>query len=348
MNRQFGALSGLAMVLIVINHSSYFGKTYPELWGYPFIIGWGRTVLSIIESFGWFAVPIFLFISGSFVSYAAQGDPPRLSAKFMYSALRHIIVPYIIWSIVFYILIYEINHQVFSLPGYIKNLIVGYPFHFVPLLVVYYLLAPVLIRISRSHGLAVVGLIGLYQLILINILKPGTLGFIFPAWAHYLAPPVIRSTLADWGIYFPLGLVYGLHAKQVMPWSKKYFRWIAALTIFLFILGNLDVFGVIRLHLALYLAPLSFILLLPAIRRDSIPFVRQLERIGRRTYGIYLMNLILINLILIGIKLLIPALFNFYVIFFPLLFVVTLLVPLLLMEVLSKGPIKPAYRYIFG
>jgi hypothetical protein len=348
MNRQFGALSGLAIVLIVINHSIYFGTNYPLEWGYPSAIGWGRTLLSILQSFGWFAVPIFLFISGSFVSYAAQGNPPRLSTKFMYSTLRHIIVPYVFWSIVFYGYVYIINHETYTLFGYVKNLLVGYPYHFVPLLVVFYLLSPLLVRIGRSFGLVLISLIALYQLILMNILNPGMLGFSFPSWFHYLAPPVIRVTLSKWGIFFPLGLVYGLHAKRVMQWSKQLFWWLAGITIILFVLGYLDSIRVIRLPIAFYLAPVPFMLLLPAIKRDAIPFVRQLERIGRRSYGVYLTSLIVVNLVLIGINLLIPAFFNLFVAFFPLLFMMTLLIPLFLMEVSANGPIKPVYRYIFG
>jgi len=348
MNRQFGALSGLAIVLIVINHSIYFGTYYPEGWGYPSVQGWGRTLLTLLQSLGWFAVPTFLFISGSFVSYAAQGDPSRLSRKFMLATLRHIVVPYVIWSIVFYGLVYVINHETYNLFGYIKNLLVGYPYHFVPLLIVFYLLSPLMVRISRSFGLALIALIALYQLVLMNILNPGMLGFSFPAWFHYLAPPIIRVTLSKWGIFFPLGLVYGLHTKRVMQWSKQFFWLSAIITIILFVLGYLDSMGVIRLPIAFYLAPVPFMLLLPAIKRDSIPFVRLLERIGKRSYGLYLMSLIVVNLVLIGINLLIPAFFNLFVVFFPILFVMTLLIPIFLMEVSAKGPIKPVYRYIFG
>ncbi len=348
MNRQFGALSGLAMVLIVINHSIYFGTNYPLGWGYPSVVGWGRTFLSILQSFGWFAVPIFLFISGSFVSYAAQGEPPRLSRKFMLSTLRHIVIPYIIWSLLFYVLVYLVNQETYTPLEYIKNLLVGYPYHFVPLLVFYYILSPVLIRISRPYGLVLIALIALYQLILINILYPGTFGFLFPAWARYLAPPIIRTTLAEWGIFFPLGLVYGVHAKNVLPWSKRFFWLIVGVTAILFVLGVLDSLAVIHLSLAHFLAPVSMILLLPAIKRDTIPFVRLLERIGRRSYGIYLTNLIVLNLVLIGIKLLIPALFFVDIILFPLLFLATLSAPLLLMEAAAKGPLKPGYRYVFG
>ncbi len=336
------------MVLIVLNHTIYLGTIFPQEWGYPSAVGWGRTILAILQSFGWFAVPTFLFISGSFVSYAAQGDPPRLSFKFVYSSLRHILIPYIVWSLVFYILVYLEFNEAYSSLGYVKNLLVGYPYHFVPLLVFFYIFSPLLVRIGRSYGMILVVLIGLYQFLLINILYPETLGFTVPAWAHFLAPPIIRTTLADWGIFFPFGLVYGLHARQYIPWSKRLFWIILAATVGLFILGVLDSLSVIRLPLARYLSTVAFSLLIPAIRRDSIPFVRQLERIGRRSYGIYLTHLLVLNLILLGIKLFAPSAFIIYVVLFSLLFIFALLVPLLVMEGVAKGPAKPIYRYVFG
>ena len=348
MSRQFGALSGLAAVFIVVNHSIFFGTVYPEAWGYPSIEGWGRTILSILQSFGWFAVPIFLFISGSFVSYAAQGDPPRLSSKFMVATLKHIIIPYVIWSVVFYVLVYFYNQETYSLLGYVKQLLVGYPYHFVPLLVFYYILSPILLRIGRSYGVILLIGIALYQLALINILYPGTLGLTFPTWFHYLSPPIIRTTLAEWAIFFPLGLVYGLHQKKVVPWSKKFSLWITIVTVVFFVLGLLDTLKVITFPMARHLAPVTFMFLIPAIKRDSIPLARQLERVGRRTYGIYLTNLIILNLVLIGIRFYIPYLFNVYILLFPFLFVLTLFIPLLIMNAFTKGHFKPAYRYVFG
>jgi len=133
-----------------------------------------------------------------------------------------------------------------------------------------------------------------------------------------------------------------------MPWAKKFFWVNVGVMATLFVLGVLDLLAVIRFPLAHYLAPVSLMLLLPAIKRDTIPFVRLLERIGRRSYGIYLSHLIVLNLVLIGLRWLIPGLFNIYIILFPLLFLIGLLVPLLVMEWMTKGPTKQYYRYVFG
>lgn len=348
MNRQFGALSGLAMVLIVLNHSIELGKIFPQQWGYPPVTGLGRFVLSFFQAFGPFAVPTFLFISGAFAAYAAQGDPPRLTRKFLYSTIKHILVPYIIWSFVFYALVYFTRDEAYTPFGYIKNLLVGYPYHFIPLLLFFYIISPLLVKFSKFNGLLLLFLIGFYQLILIIILNPGVLGFAFPEWAKYLTPPVIRGSFALWGIYYPLGLFYGLNSKQYQPKLKQYFWVFVIVTVIVAVLAFLDASGLIHLPIAFYVCPVTYVLLLPSIRRDSIPFVKQLERIGRRSYGIYLTHLIVLNLVLIGINLLAPVIFTLPIILFPSLFIIGLMVPLLVMDWSARGPIKRYYRYIFG
>ena len=90
MNRQFPALSGLAMLLIVLNHTIEMGTSVPVQVGYPPVEGAMRTVLSLLQGLGVFAVPTFLFISGTFVAYAARGEPPKLTGKFLKNSLSHI------------------------------------------------------------------------------------------------------------------------------------------------------------------------------------------------------------------------------------------------------------------
>jgi fucose 4-O-acetylase-like acetyltransferase len=64
--------------------------------------------------------------------------------------LRHILVPYVIWSAVFYLVVYLLQGEQYTVFEYAKNLAVGYPYHFVPLLVFFYLIAPLIVRGSPS------------------------------------------------------------------------------------------------------------------------------------------------------------------------------------------------------
>lgn len=349
MGRQFGALSGIAILLIVCNHAIGIALEYPINYGLSAVTGWQRYLLTSIQALGVFAVPTFLFISGSFISYAAQGSPPRLSRKFLLSSLRHIVFPYVIWSVIFYIFVYFVQNERYDLLGYLKNLIVGYPFHFVPLLVFFYLLSPLLIRVGRSvYGAILLLFIGAFQLLLLNILYPGVLYIVFPDWMGIFAPPVLRSTLALWAIFFPLGLVYGLDPRKFMPISRKLGWLFGLITAVLFIAGLLDIYSIIRFPLARFLVPVSFVLLLPGIRREEIPFLRLLERIGRRSYGIYLTHLFVLYLTADILVKFIPGVFSFHSLIALSLILMGCGIPVYIMENAARGSVKKMYRYVFG
>lgn len=348
MNRQFPALRGLAIILVVLNHTTTLGTQYPQQWGYPLPPQWLNFIILTINQLGVFAVPIFLFLSGCFFAYAVQNKNMRQSYKTVGSGLKNIIWPYLFWSIIFYIEIFFLHNQTFTIPGYIKNLIVGYPFNFVPLLIAFYLIAPFLVRVSKRYALIVIIFIGVYQLFLINLLNPGVLGFTFPGLANFLKIPVLSVTLSDWAIFFPLGIVYSLHMKRVIPYLRK-FQWILiGLTGVFFALTVLNYSLILYFPLAKWIAPILFVALIPLIQRESIPLVRQFEKVGKRAYGLYLINLTVIDLTLYAMHAIIPGILGYPLILLPVVFIIALWVPLLLMSATERLPYHGAYRYVFG
>lgn len=348
MGRQLGAMSGLAMALIVLNHSIHFGSGALENLGYPEFPLWVENFLSALQALGAFAVPTFLFVSGSFVAYAARGNPPRISSKFLISSLKNILVPYLFWSIVYYVFYYFRTGLQYTALGYLKNLLVGFPFHFIPLLIFFYLLSPFLILWIKKVPAAVLGVIAVYQVFLLNLVYPGILGFNFPEWSHLAALPVLKQTMAFWGIYFPLGMFYGLNTKRLAAWSRRFVWVFAILSIGLFTIGAYYLIKYGEVLLAQFLSPVAFILIIPAIRREKIPFVRFFENIGKRSYGIYLMHIIIIEVVLIVIQYAAPAFFTLPILYFPLLYLLGLIIPLYLIQFIARAPTKLVYRYLFG
>jgi hypothetical protein len=324
------------------------GTVIPQEFGYPPLGGASQYILLALSQLGMFAVPSFLFVSGCFFAYASGGDQSKLSFKTVLAGLRHIFWPYLIWSIIFYFVIYVGQNTTYSISGYLKNLIVGYPFDFIPLLAFFYVLSPVLIRLGRQFGYILIGLIALYQITLLNLIYPGILGFLFPGWLHVLVPPVIRHTMADWGIYFPLGVVYSLHAKSLSPQFIR-FKWILVSAIaVMYIVAYLNAASVLVFPLADHICPLLFLLTFTIVKRNSIPIVRNLEKIGKRSYGLYLTNLIVLYIILLLIKVLFPGLLSYQLLLLPFLFGFALLIPLTFMISMEHLPIYRVYPYIFG
>jgi surface polysaccharide O-acyltransferase-like enzyme len=332
------------MLLIVLNHTIEMGTNMPRSYGIPPVEGTARIALSLLQALGVFAVPVFLFISGTFVCYAARGEPPRLTSRFLIGSLGHILWPYLLWSGVFYLVVFLQSGESYTLRGYVKNLLVGYPFHFIPLLMLFYLLSPLLVRIGRRRGSTLIAVLAAYQILLLALLHTSLL----PGWMKVLVPPALGRVLSDWAVYFPLGLVYGLHMKAMLPRLRRA-RWLlAAAAVVAFILGFLHFNRVVDLPLAGYLAQPAFVMLLPVFDRGSIPLVGRLEAIGKRSYGLYLTHLLVLDLALWGIGAFMPALFTWRLSLLPFLLAIGLCLPLLAMSALARSPARAIYRYLFG
>ncbi len=347
MNRQFAALRGMAIIVVVFYHAIELGISIPVEWGYPAIGGIAYQVLLLLQQIGPFAVPTFLFISGCFMAYAAAGTPPMLSWKTVWINLTRLLWPYLLWSIVFYIIVYFQRHETYSVPGYIKQLAVGYPYNFVPLLVFWLVLAPILVQLARRFSNVLIVIILVYQLTLLNLEYPGLLGFTFPNWTHFLKLPALHYTLAMWGIYYPLGLIYGVNAKSITPWLQRNRAVLWAITAVFFVLGSLSKVEILKFQLAEYIYPLTFALLMPTIKRDAIPGVRLLEEVGKHSYGLYLTHLVILDLVLVSVKVLMPYLLNYRIWLMPSLFVLALAIPLIVMSNLARSPARSIYRYAF-
>jgi surface polysaccharide O-acyltransferase-like enzyme len=341
MNRQYGALSGAAIFLIVLNHSIHFGLQAAPVQGAVF------QALVVLQALGAFAVPAFLFVSGAFLAYAAR----ELSAAFVRNSLERILWPYVIWSLIFYAVVAVGAGERYSAAGYVKNLLVGYPYHFVPLLVFWYLATPLLVKVGRTHGTVLIVAIAAWQAWLMVLHYPEMFGLAgrLPAWARATAPPVIFTSMADWGVFFPLGLVMSLDAAALKPRLERW-RWaMVAATLVLFGIGLANAFRLVNAPWARLVAPVPLMFVMPVIDRAWIPRFAWFEWLGRRSYGIYLSHFVAINLMVIALGrwIPLPAVSAFVV--YPLFLVIALGFPLLLMEAAARSAAgRRAYRFVFG
>jgi peptidoglycan/LPS O-acetylase OafA/YrhL len=239
MGRQYGALSGVAIGLIVLNHAVHFGL---ELSSNPGPDGIAKAAI-LLQAMGAFAVPTFLFVSGAFLSYAGT-----------------------------------------SLSG----------------LAFWYAVAPVLIRVARRHAVALVGAIAAYQITLLaSRFSWSIAGAALPSWVDALRLPVLFTPMSEWGVYLPLGVAVGLHAsflRQRLQGGLRHVAWVAAAVFFM--MGILDAYGLVSAPWARFAAPVPLMFVLAVMRRDSIPFFRAAEVLGRQSYGIYLTHFVILNAIL--------------------------------------------------
>lgn len=347
-NRQFAALRGLAIILVIFDHAIHMSLVEFGRAGLLPPTGPAHWLLIVLQQPGLIAVPIFLFLSGGFMVYAVNSREIPVAYKIVASTLRYIIVPYLVWSLIFYVVAYLLQYQSLSLLGYVKGLLVGYPFNFVPLLVFFYLLSPLLVLAVRWHSWLIMAAVLCYQVFLLNVVSPGALGVMFPSWTWWLSPPILRETLAKWAIYFPLGVVYGLHGKAMLDPLRRIWLPLATMGIVLYVWRVAALIQGWEARPLGLVFPIPLILLCIVIKRERIPLASRLEQYGGKSYGLYLTNLIVISLLLAGIQVAVPWLLPHLIVVIPVLVLVTLNVPFWVMTLADRSPARLIQRYVFG
>lgn len=348
MKRQFPALTGLAIFLVVLNHGIVLSLGAANQYGHATPEGWERVLLVGLKSLGLVAIPAFLFFSGAFVVYALQGRLLAPAYRTVVLSLRHIVVPYVLWSGVFYLVVFLLKGERYAILEYAKNLAVGYPYHFVPLLVFFYLLAPLLVRAAGRHPWLVLMVCAAYQLFTLAVLRPDLLGFAMPEVAYRLTLPVLRYSIAIYGLFFPAGVVCALHAERITPFLQRA-RWaLAALAVaaYGFVLGT--ELRLLHLPHAALAFPAFVLGLFLLVRRETLPLGPELEWMGRRALGLYLTSLITISLALAAVQAGAPILFQQMLVLISIVIVFTIAVLWLLVVAVDRLPLPAVRRYVLG
>ncbi|MDO9591579.1 MAG: acyltransferase [Erysipelotrichaceae bacterium] len=133
----------------------------------------------IINTLSQFAVPAFIFASG----YALAGqfrDEPRVPEllKFWYKRLSVVVLPYVIWTLIYLILQQRFMGVCYGIGGMLKLLLTGgafYHLYFMVILIQFYLLFPGLLWFRRRlarYGMDV-GLVAVVFLVYAFWLKSG-------------------------------------------------------------------------------------------------------------------------------------------------------------------------------
>jgi peptidoglycan/LPS O-acetylase OafA/YrhL len=280
--------------------------------------------------------------------YSAHGKDIKTSYRTVWAGLKRLFWPYIIWSFLFYALVFFLNGTHFTLLGYVKNLIVGYPYNFVPLLFVFYALAPLFVILARRSPWLLITVTLIYELYLLNVVFPGAVGFVLPDWALFMSPPVIRLPFATWGVFFPMGIVFTLYSKSLIPHIRHFIWALLPAAVVSFAALFLNEAGLIHFPLSKVLFPLAAVPLLTLLKREAIPQAQRLERIGKRAYAIYLMNLLIINVLLLAVHAALPVLFAYPIILSLIIFVLTISTFFLLFEFALRHTVIRVYQVVFG
>ncbi len=362
-------LNGLAVIGVVTNHTLAWVYIAMFWWAHRYLpvaspnfdqLG-GATYyfLRVIEQWIAFSIPAFLAVSGYFVAFATRKGDDFAGWKFIGSRIKYLAIPYLIWSLITLGTDYAQGMQ-FSLLKLVRTLLLGeatQAFYFIPLLIQLYLLTILLTRVARDKWelllvstalLQIAVQAGKYMLILEpdSAIAPGldllTSGWFFPGNVFW----------------FSAGMVFGFHQSKIKPALQR-FRWhLLGLVFVLWAAGVIEWELVLRGSGQEWIGPretlldnlYSFTVLAAFIGFSSLklPKEKTISDLGSKSFGVYLVHSLVLTFTARGIYHLLPELLGLPVLFCFILFLTGLIIPLLLMAIVKRSPLRRAYAYLFG
>jgi len=360
---------GLAVLGVILFHSAGTGLMGMFFWGHRYLppsvnpmdqVGSpGYYFLRLIEQIVVVGIPVFLFVSGYFITISTGRNQATLSWKIVTARIKNLLVPYMIWSVVVLLLLL-LQGQRYSLPQLLIFLLTGSTspvLYFVPLLIQFYLLAPFLVPLARNHWKLLLLITGLLQLLVQLVQYPMFLGMDIP-----LADQFVRM-VPKWFFlarifWFTLGMVVGFHAEAFRIKVEQIRYALLAITLLLIPLGILEWEYYFRQsglewldHRETILDSLyaiGVILTFLGFSKAKLPATKFIGNLGGHSYGIFLTHAIFIEYTAKIIYRFLPQVLGNQLILQPILIVVGLAGPLILMGLVSKLPYPKLYTYLFG
>ncbi len=355
MTRKLILMNGLAVLGVVVHHATAFGFSALFEWtdryrpvSVPNFDALGSLqchALLIVRQLDAFAIPAFLFVSGFFITaFTAGGGERSIGLRDVWPRIRIFLIPFVVWTIVRYVLLRRFPTSLHEILR---------PYYYIPLVIQFYLLAPVLIPIARRYWQPV--LLGTF---VIQVL-PETIYWYLDAFgvqAPELIPLYLFPRRLAW---FTLGVVASCHLAEFSHWLRTHRRMLLIGTLILGGLTLVEYEAISILSSRLWIGPnfwgiarqayaISFILAVLAHADARWPLEKSLSALGGKSLGIYLANIPAIYVIGLLMYRFTPRLLGNQLVYQSVLILTGLGIPLLLMEWTKHSPLRRSYRYLFG
>lgn len=369
MVRKLLVLSGIAILFAVVFHAAGWGYVAMFSWthrympvtspNYDQIGSLAYYTLRTIDQIVVFAIPAFLFVSGFFVAFATGRSQSTIGWETVRARVIKLLIPYLIWTFILFVLMLA-EGRVFSPVEYLRMVLTGGvnpAYYYVPLLIQYYLLSPLIVYLAKKNWVALIVITVLIQVaaqlthyvVIFGLDNPILQGLtiLIPKWFF---PSRI--------FWFALGVVIHFHLTDVKTWLNRYKWYLLGITIALIPLGIIEWEVYLRLTNQQWMDhretvidtiyTLTMILSFIAFADISIPFSKQLGDLGTKSYGVYLIHAPLLEYTARLIYLLAPWILARQLLLQPILIGVGVGIPLLLMEIVSRTPARRYYQYLYG
>jgi probable poly-beta-1,6-N-acetyl-D-glucosamine export protein len=370
MIRRLLQLNGLAIMGVVLNHTIGWGFVAMFWWTHQYLpvsvpnfdqMGTPayyslRTAEQIVIA----SIPIFLFVSGFFVAVATGRNNSTIGWSTVGRRIVALFIPYVLWSVIIFTVDFVLLGERHAPLHYLLLLGVGgatEAYYYVPLLIQLYLLSPFLVPLAKQHWKMLLGVTLLMQVYVqladYQILVDESLWLMGNNWIR-----AYSWSFPGYIFWFSFGTVVGFHLTQFKEWLARY-KWVLLpASILMLPLGMLEWELLLHLSGQEWLAPVrvfsdelfsgTLILCFLAFSNFTLPFSGRLSELGTKSYGIYLVH----SLVLVWTAKIIyrfePWILSNQLLYQPILFALGLGIPLLLMELVRRSPVRKYYQYIFG
>ncbi len=368
MTRKLLYLNGIAILTVILFHAAGWGFTAMFSWahrylpvvspdfsqaGSPTYYG-----LHLVEQLVVFSIPAFLFVSGFFVAFSA-GKRTTLPWKTVLTRIKLLLIPYLLWSALI-LIVSIVQGRPFNLPDVAQSILIGstYPsYYFVPLLIQYYLLAPLIVPLARRYPIPLLIFTGLLQLTIHALIYPTILGVASPLTDFF------SQSFPKW--FFPVrlfwfcsGVIVGFHLGQIKETILRLRPVWIGLTVAFFAIGFFEwelltaASGQPWIEMretvvdALYAA--AFILMVLSLPETALPFSKTFNDWGGKSFGIYLVHSPVMEYTARAIYHFLPALLGVQALFAVVIAGIGLGLPLALMALVKRSPAQRWYAYLFG
>jgi membrane-bound acyltransferase YfiQ involved in biofilm formation len=370
MIRRLLYLNGVSISCVILFHAVGMGFTAMFAWAHRYLpagvpaasqIGSpSYFALRAIEQLVIFCIPAFLFVSGYFIAVATGKNRTMLGWDVVWARLKMLWIPYLLWTAIILSMQVIIEDKSLSLRRLSLDIFTGETnevMYFIPLLTQFYLLSPLFVWLAKKN----------WQLLLVGvfILQVAVQLLAYPMFLGWETPNAVLlpGLVPKWFflskvLWFPLGIIFGLNLEQLKPFLHRW-RWVfLSLALLAIPIGILEWELYFRLSGQEWLShretiedtvySLAVLLSFLAFSQARLPLPRQMEKLGSKSYGIYLTHALFIQYMARLVYHLAPQLLGYQILFQSLLILVGFAGPLLLMYFFERSPVRSYYRYVFG
>jgi hypothetical protein len=369
MVRRLLFLLGLAVVCVVWNHASGWGFVSMFWWTDRYLpvsvpnfdqVGCASYyMLRVITQLIIFAIPCFLFVSGFFVAFATGRNQTNVSWKVILTRVNDLLIPYLLWSCIMIVTQVILGYHL-TLGRFIHILLTGQAteaFYFIPVLIQLYLLAPLLVPLVRVRWKLALFLSGVFQVFILCLRYAKILGLD----ANVLQPLYYLTRFwlfTGFLFWFLFGIIFGFHSGEIKPVFIR-FRWAALFGLVIAFLAGIFEWEAL-FHASgegwIYLQETLidqiyaglFLITFLGFENVALPWMKTISHLGTRSFGVYLAHGLALIITSQLIYTFAPALLGMQWLFQPILIAAGLGIPLLLMEITTRLPVRRYYSLIFG